>query len=66
MKLSSLDQIAISLYGETVIGLSPIHALWLAEHVAKTTGEPVWNKISRARNRAGLYTWVPEYNSSVW
>ena len=66
MTINQINAVSAERFGFQINGLSPIAALWLAEHILKTTDKNVFKAISNFRNKYGLGTSYPEFGSELF
>ena len=66
MTIAQINKVSVERYGYQVNGLSPIAALWLAEHILETTGKNVYKTISRFRDKHGRGTSFPSYGTELF
>ena len=66
MTATQINTLSTSRYGHDAATISPVAALWLAQHILDTTGKNVMKKITRIRDKAGKYTPHPEYGTELF
>jgi len=66
MSIKKINEISVAKYGVQVVDLCSTSAMWLADLILVETGKNVYKTISNHRNKVGLGTAFPSYDTELF
>jgi hypothetical protein len=66
MSIAKINEASLARYGVEISEVNPTTALWVADHILKTSGKNVWKRISNLRNKIGRGTDFPAFGTPLF
>jgi hypothetical protein len=66
MSIKKINEVSVAKYGVQVVELNATSAMWLADAILLETGKNVYKTISNHRNKLGLGTAFPSYDTELF